>query len=75
MIITYEKVEFHAGKDGKCDVCGKHVVRRRTFWHTVNPWNTNEDGTMKTRDQILDDVIKEAVAWRKVPPVHARCEP
>lgn len=58
---------------GKCPVCGKLTTRRRTFEHTINPFNKNADGTVKDWAQVRRDVNAEANAWRPNF-AHQKCE-
>lgn len=76
MLISYryEKIKRYAEKRGKCPVCGGSVVRKRVFWQTHNPFNKNEDGTIKSAHEVWLSVCAEADAW--VPDfTHGRCHP
>lgn len=44
---------------------GKRRQITRVFEQTVNPWNKNPDGTVKSRDQVRASVRAEADAWLK----------
>lgn len=57
---------------GTCPVCGKRTTRRRTFEHTINPFNRNADGQMKSYDEVRADVNAEADAWDP-DFTHAKC--
>ena len=59
----YEPVIARRERKGQCPACGKTVVRRRTFKHTMNPFNKNPDGTVRTYLQVLERVNAEADAW------------
>jgi len=48
---------------GVCPVCGKTVRRQRRFWQTLNPFNRNADGTVKTERDIQEELRAEAAAW------------
>lgn len=62
-------------RGGKCPTCGKPVTRRQTFSGTVNPFNKNPDGSVKTWDQVRAVVKARAKAWAPGPEVfeHQRC--
>jgi hypothetical protein len=64
MRINFEPVSTSRRKSGKCPVCGKTVVRQQKFEHTINPFNKNTDGTIKTYSQVLNAVEKEADEWK-----------
>lgn len=72
--ITFPVVEVRPSKSGICPVCEGKASRTGKFFQTINQFNTNPDGTQKTRDQIhkeLDEKVKE---WKLQPVYHARCE-
>lgn len=57
---------------GKCPVCGRSATRSRKFEHTVNPYNRNDDGSVRTADEVYARVKAEADEW--VPDfTHAKC--
>jgi hypothetical protein len=72
---TFERVPLTVSKTGKCPECGERVKRATTFYQTINPYNKTEDGRPKTYKDIYPELQVEADEWRKIPPVHARCEP
>jgi hypothetical protein len=63
--ITYRFPPVRAQRTvrGKCPACGKAVTRSRTFKQTVNPFNRNEDGSVRTYEQVNAEVNAEARAW------------
>lgn len=72
--IRFTAVRRTASRSGICPICGERGTRRTTFEHTINPWNTNPDGSVKTRHQVQADVDTLAKAWSAEPFVHARCQ-
>ena len=74
MKYNFNVVQIMTEKSGNCPVCGKRAVRKKTFWQSVNPWNQNGNGFPKTKDEIYDEIKKEALEWRKEPVCHAKCE-
>ncbi|KXO90934.1 Uncharacterised protein (plasmid) [Tsukamurella tyrosinosolvens] len=60
---TFETVRRGAQRTGACPACGKRTTRRRTFEQTVNPFNRNLDGSVKSRDEVFAAVSAEAAAW------------
>jgi hypothetical protein len=75
VITTFEEIPARARRRGKCPTCGKPVVRSRTFTMTVNPFNKNPDGSVRTRREVWIAVSAEAQAWDPTPDVfeHQRC--
>jgi hypothetical protein len=74
MRTTFSKVEICSSKSGICPICKKRAERRKTFCQTVNPWNTDSEGNMKTREIINSELRVECRAWKSKPVLHARCE-
>lgn len=60
---TFQRIQARRQHAGICPVCGRQVRRSRTFWHTVNPFNRNDDGTVRTPAEVRDRVNAEADAW------------
>lgn len=58
---------------GACPVCGKIVRRERKFEQTVNPFNKNSHGAVKTEEEIQAELRAEAAEW--VPDFeHRKCK-
>lgn len=62
----FDEVKMYGYKTGKCG-CGKQRHRQRKFWATINPFNKNDDGTMKTTADIRKDLKKQIDEWKKEP--------
>lgn len=62
-VTHYEPVETHRRRSGVCTVCGRATQRSRTFTMTVNPFNKNPDGTVRSRMEVRQAVEAEADAW------------
>lgn len=73
---TYTGPIRKAVRKGACPTCGKPATRSGTFQKTVNPFNKNADGTVKTWAQVEAAVKAEAEAWN--PPAeefeHDKCK-
>lgn len=74
MRVTFEEVKYHTSKTGKCIVCGKSCTRSIKFFQTINPFNKNEDGTVKNRGEICEELKVKIVMWKAIPPTHQKCE-
>lgn len=72
--ISFEQVSMSNSKTGTCPVCGKKASRSKTFMQTINPFNTNKDGFVKSREEIRVELREKIEAWRKEPTIHAKCE-
>lgn len=62
MRINFAVIKAYSTKRGKCK-CGKRLTRSKTFEHTVNPFNKNPDGSVKSRLEVYAAVTKEAKDW------------
>lgn len=62
MRINFEEVSLKATKRW-IDEAGKKRQKTKKFYQTISPFNKNKDGTVKTRDQILEEVTKERNMW------------
>ena len=74
MRVHFTPVRMGAMKSGKCAVCGKNTTRRTVIEHTINPFNRNKFGQMKTEEEVLEDVKKVRVLWLQKPVMHKKCE-
>lgn len=74
MRFVFEEVSLRAAKSLPCPGCGKKVRRQKTFTNTVNPWNVNEDGTPRTRDEIWEVLRNKASVWQTEPERHTECK-
>lgn len=74
MQYQFQEIRERAEKAGKCPGCGKVTRRSKAFSQTVNPFNRNTDGDVKTPTEVRADVSAEAAEW--VPDFwHASCKP
>ena len=72
---TFEIVQLRSRKKVRCLVCHKPLARARTFWQSINPYNRDDDGYPKTREQIWDELQSQAAAWKQTPEAHPACQP
>ena len=70
-VYKFEALKLQVTKSGKC-VCGKRVTRSTTLEHTINPFNKNAKGEVKSRSEIWDELRKEATEWKQKPVFHSR---
>jgi hypothetical protein len=47
---------------------GKRLRRQKTFYETVNPFNKDADGAIKSRLQVQESVRAKARAWENALP-------
>lgn len=60
---TFQAVALRVTKKGNCPVCGKAVQRSTKIENTVNPYNRNDAGEVKSFDEVRDDVHRKAIEW------------
>lgn len=63
--LTFDKVSIKGVK--RWTENGKRRQQTKEFMHTLNPFNKNADGTVKTREQIMLELLAERDAWLKEP--------
>lgn len=71
----FEEVTHPVTKRVPCRVCGVKIGRATILSQTINPFNTNADGTQKTRNQIRAELRAEAEAWHPTNDIHRACIP
>lgn len=71
--VVFEEVSIKATRVWKED--GKRRQQTRKFSQTIHPWNKNPDGTIKTREEITAELMRDAAAWNPEPqqPGSASC--
>lgn len=74
MKISFAVIKVRAHKKGKCGLCGKPIVKTKTFENTVNPWNQNDDGSIRTEDEIIVHLRKHALAWQQSEEFCKQCQ-
>jgi hypothetical protein len=52
----FREIKHQASKNLPCPGCGKKVRRQRTFGQTLNPFNKNADGKVKTELEIVREL-------------------
>jgi hypothetical protein len=70
---TFPRVELSGVKRLPCTGCGQQVTRKTTVHQTLNPFNKNADGSLKTRDRILFELRKQLDLWHALPTRHVKC--
>jgi len=71
---TFDVVKWNASKKVKCPKCGKTLKRSRTFEQTINPFNKNARGEVKSAHEILAELHVRADEWRKQPETCRDCQ-
>lgn len=73
VIQKYQPVKVYRKKFGQCQICQKNIIRMKTFEHTINPFNKDNEGYIKNYNDVLSDVTKEADNW--IPDfIHDKCK-
>jgi hypothetical protein len=71
-VTRFREIKLSTKRTFKCTVCGKRGQKSYTAYRTVNPFNRNEDGTVKSPQQILAEVQAEVRGWEPEP-IHDKC--
>lgn len=64
---NFEKVSVKDTKKIRCKKCKKTTQETEEFCQTLNPWNKNKVGDVKTRSEIREEINKKLRDWRKIP--------
>lgn len=59
MLRKFREVTKKRHITGKCYVCGKKFTRVVSVTHTINPYNLNLRGRMKSPQEVEIDVLQE----------------
>lgn len=70
----FQEITHQVTKSVPCTVCGKRVRRQRTFFQTINPFNKNAEGQVKTLPEIMRELVAEGTDWQAEPETHSKCE-
>lgn len=70
----FRKVTHQVSKNLPCPACDKKLRRQKTFMQTLNPFNKNADGQVKTELEILRELSAKAAVWQAKPETHPACE-
>lgn len=71
---TFPEVKLSVKATAPCGKCGKQCSRTKKFWQTASPFNKNDDGSVKSHDQIMVELRKQAAEYRTQTIYHAKCE-
>lgn len=69
----FTEVKVRATKVLPCPRCARAVRRSTTITHTINPFNKNVDGTVKTYAEVRADVDREVATWKAEPVICGAC--
>ncbi len=70
----FREIKHQASKSLPCPACGKKLRRQRTFGQTLNPFNKNADGQVKTELEIVRELNATAAEWETEPESHPACQ-
>lgn len=59
MRIRFEEVTYRRTVNTRCTACSKKLRRVVSESQTVNPFNKNPDGSVKTRAEVAQSVMAE----------------
>lgn len=72
--VNFQEVSITAEKQGKCSCCNKSCKVKKKFYQTLNPFNRNADGAVKSTQEIISEISAERESWMRQPPMHKKCE-
>lgn len=71
---NFRQAKLSVTKRGECSVCGLPATRSHTGLETLNPFNVNEDGSVKNANDTHASLKPKLGAGMMLPLVNARCE-
>lgn len=73
-VYRFEQRKATTVRDLDCTRCGKRFRRQKTFTQTINPFNKNPDGTVRTAREVTEAVRVQAEAWQPEPVLCGPCK-
>lgn len=70
---TFREVSVRAVRRGICPVCGNKCQVRKNFFQTLNPFNKNKDGSLKSAKDIYAELAPQVAEWERGQAVHVKC--
>lgn len=64
MRITFDEIAIRETVRWRDPVTGRNRQMTQKFFQTVSPFNRGSDGAMKSRQQIRDELQREARLWK-----------
>lgn len=72
---NFQAVKVVATRNLQCERgCGRKTTRQRIFECTINPFNTNADGSVKSECEVRAQAQAKADAWRPDPYTCKACQ-
>ena len=72
--VKYEEVKYTKMKTAPCSICGKKCTRTISASQTINPFNKNPDGTIKSPKEVGQSVSEELKKKLEQPIYHDKCK-
>lgn len=70
--VKFKVMKATARRTVKCK-CGKTATRSKTFECTINPFNRNEDGSVKNAAEVQRQAQEQADKWQPPAYVCTQC--
>jgi hypothetical protein len=71
MLVTFKEIKRKKKISLKCNSCDKHITRTISVSQTINPFNKNKDGSIKTMHEIEIELFNELKA--KIEDIKTKC--
>lgn len=63
--LRFDEIAIKQKKTGPCIRCKKKTTKTKKFSQTINPFNKDASGCIKTAQQIIVEIDAEAAKWMK----------
>jgi hypothetical protein len=72
--VKYQEVKYTKTKTESCSICGKKCTRTISASETINPFNKNPDGTVKSPKEVGQSVSEKLKRELEKPIFHDKCK-
>jgi len=71
--VTFDEISLTGVKNVKCSGCGKKLKRQQRFFQTLNPFNKDKNGMVKSKHQIYTELEEDIKKWEVEPEKCRNC--
>lgn len=73
--VSFQEVIVQGQKSVRCaGGCKRTLKRSRKFFQTLSPFNKNAAHELKSRDEIMNELLAERRVWLDEPEICSHCK-